>query len=195
MFAAITLVALANARQDGELVARCKTTGRARQCHGSKKDRCQMQMKVVPPVRVLSAPHRITLAEVGKTASAVCAAVEADAAAQGMTVSGPWMFIYRNLPHDPDTPCEIEFCLPVQSVPVYHGRHVLKTLPGATCAAHVHEGPLDRLFDSYATLLRAAAAQGCRLSGESREIYHCWQGPQAAENRVEILFALESEPA
>ena len=140
-----------------------------------------MQMKVVPPVRVLSAPHRITLAEVGKTASAVCAEVEADAAAQGMTVNGPWMFIHRNLP--------------VQLGAVYHGRYVLKTLPGATCAAHGHEGPLDRLFDSYATLLRAAAAQGCRLSGESREIYHCWQGPQAAENRVEILFALEPEPA
>lgn len=154
-----------------------------------------MEIKVVPPVWVLSAPRRITLAQVGEAASAVCTALEADAAAQGMTVSGPWMFIYRNLPHDPDTPCEIEFCLPVQTGGVYRGPHVLKTLSGTTCATHVHEGPLEGLFDSYATLLRAAASQGCRLSGESREVYHCWQGPQAAENRVELLFALEPQPA
>ncbi|WP_296227031.1 GyrI-like domain-containing protein [Ralstonia sp. UBA689] len=154
-----------------------------------------MQIKVVPPILVLSAPRRITLAEVGGEASVVCGAIEADAAAHRMTASGPWMFVYRNLPHDRDTPCEIEFCLPVRPGPAYQGQHVLKTLAGTTCATHVHEGPLDGLFDGYATLLRAAAAQGCRLAGESREVYYCWQGPQAVDNRVEILFALEPQPA
>lgn len=154
-----------------------------------------MELKVVPPILVLSAPRRITLAEVGREAFLVCGAIEADAAVHGMTVSGPWTFVYRNLPHDRDSPCEIEFCLPVLPGPAYQGQHVLKTLAGTTSATLIHEGPLDGLFDSYATLLRAVASQGCRFSGESREVYHCWQGPQAVDNRVEILFALEPQPA
>lgn len=150
-----------------------------------------MEIKVVPAILVLSAPRRITLAEVGGEASVVCAAIEADAIAHGMTVSGPWMFVYRNLPHDRDTPCEIEFCLPVRTELAYHGEHVLKTLADTTCATHIYQGPLDGLFNGYAALLQAVASQGCRLSGESREVYHCWHGPQAVDNQVEILFALE----
>lgn len=151
-----------------------------------------MEIKIIDAMRVLSAHRRITLAEVGGEAATVCPAIEADAAAHGMTVSGPWVFVYHNLPHDRDTPCEVEFCLPVRSDRDYQGSHVLKTLAGATCATHRYEGPLDGLFDGYATLLQAAASQGCRLSGESREVYHRWHGPQAGDNCVEIQFAIEA---
>lgn len=151
-----------------------------------------MEIKVIAPRLVLSARRHITLAEVGKEAAVVCPAMEADALKHNMTINGPWVFVYRNLPQDSDTPCEIEFCLPVQSAEDYNGDHLLKTLAGATCATHLYEGPLDGLFGGYATLLQEAAAQNHRLSGDSREIYHCWQGPQAAGNRVELQFALAS---
>jgi hypothetical protein len=54
------------------------------------------------------------------------------------------------------------------------------------------EGALRNLFsDGYGSLLQAINTAGHAPSGESREVYHRWQGPDAGDNQIEIQFGLQ----
>ncbi|QFU15807.1 hypothetical protein GDR74_05985 [Microvirga thermotolerans] len=150
-----------------------------------------MEIKMTNPITVLSAERMLTLPEVASASAELCPAMARDAERHGLTVDGPWIFVSHGLPKDSRTAFRIAFCLPVSVAAPYDGAYAVKTLEPMVCASGRHEGPLPTLFsDGYGPLLRAIEDAGHALSGESREIYHRWQGPDSAGNRIEIQFGL-----
>lgn len=151
-----------------------------------------LDIKTTAPMTVLSAERMITIPDVAAVGAELCPALMQDAERHGLAISGPWIFVSHGLPMDARTTFKIEFCLPVTMQDSYEGDFELKTLGPMLCAAGHHEGPLRTLFsDGYGKLLQAITAAGHRFSGESREIYHRWQGPDATGNRIEIQFGLQ----
>ena len=66
-----------------------------------------------------------------------------------------------------------------------------EALPALSCMRTVYRGPLAELFThGYQPLLQAIAEAGLRTSGESREVYHAWLGPDSPDNRIELQIGL-----
>lgn len=150
-----------------------------------------MEIKRTDPVTVLSAERMSTLADIASLSAELCPALTQDAERHGLVANGPWIFVSYNLPKDGQSPFRIEFCLPVSANSAYQGRYALKTLRSIDCAAAHHKGPLQTLFsEGYGPLLQEISTAGHELSGESREVYHRWSGPDGADNRIEIQFGL-----
>ena len=151
-----------------------------------------MDIKTTDPLTVLSAERRITLGEVATVSAELCPAIEQEAQQHGMAISGPWIFVSHGLPQDAYTAFRIEFCLPVSASGSYQGDFTLKTLAPMLCAAKQHIGPLRTLFsEGYGPLVQAITDAGHDFSGESREVYRRWHGPDAADNQIEIQFGLQ----
>ncbi|SOD97562.1 AraC family transcriptional regulator [Caenispirillum bisanense] len=142
-----------------------------------------MEIKDVAPLSVVRQHRRLTLPQVGPASVEACAAVAAEVEAAGLSVAGPWIFAARGLPRDTETAFDLDYCLPVAGGS--------DGLPALHCAAAIYEGPLTGLFsDGYAPLLAAIAAAGLRPTGDSREVYHRWEGPDSPANRVEIQIGV-----
>lgn len=142
-----------------------------------------MEIKDVAPLPVVRQHRRLTLPEVGPASVAACAAVTAAAEASGLSAAGPWIFAARGLPRDTVTSFDLDYCLPVTGG--------TDRLPALHCAVLTYEGPLSGLFsDGYAPLLAAIGAAGLRPTGDSREVYHRWEGPDSPANRVEIQIGV-----
>ncbi|GAA0580525.1 AraC family transcriptional regulator [Caenispirillum bisanense] len=142
-----------------------------------------MQILTVPALSVVRQRHHLTLPQVGLTGLDACPAVSAAAAAAGLQPAGPWIFAAHGMPRDAHTAFDLDYCLPVAG-----GEDCL---PAFHCASAIYEGPLTGLFpQGYAPLLAAVAAAGLATTGDTREVYHIWDGPEAATNRVEIQIGL-----
>ena len=150
-----------------------------------------MEIKKTDFITVLSAERKITISAIAAVSTEVCSALMRDAEQHGLMVSGPWIFVFHDLPRDRDVVFRMEFCLPVSAGNAYQGRYALRALEPILCASRHHQGPLQNLFsEGYEPLLQGVNTAGYALSGESREIYHRWQGPDAADNHIEVQFGL-----
>lgn len=146
-----------------------------------------MERKTIAPFSVLEERRTLALSEVGNIAASVCSTLSARAAALGLTVTGPTIFVAHGLPKDPDTLFPLSFCLPVTPEAAEGTTHLSSI--NAACA--VYEGPLSGLFShGYQPLLADMAEAGLTPTGESREVYHRWTGPNHDDNRIEIQFAV-----
>lgn len=118
--------------------------------------------------------------------------------ALGLSSSGPWIFIAHNLAKNGQDQFQLEFCLPVtgnqESMKKGQETIPMKILPAMDCASFTWRGPIRHLFTrGYGPLLKSIKDAGLKLSGESREIYHVWNGKKSTENEVEIQFILDNK--
>jgi hypothetical protein len=144
-----------------------------------------MSIHLTPPIPVILQSLRLALPDVAERAGEVCDALRRQAEQAGQDVTGPPIFAARNLPRDAVTLFELEICLPVADA----GSRTV--LPPMRCLRGTFHGKLDDLFPcGYQPLLDAVAAAGLRPSGESREIYHRWDGAGSLHNRIEIQIGV-----
>lgn len=142
-----------------------------------------MQIYSLAPITVLQRRERLSIAQIAAQAGPACTALRAEAEARDLVVNGPMIFQAWQMPQDAHGEFELNFCLPVAGGD--------QQLPALQCASTIHEGPLDELFSrGYRPLLEAIAAAGLRPTGESREVYHRWNGPEATDNRIEIQIGV-----
>lgn len=143
-----------------------------------------MDIQTIEATAVLGRRRRLTVAQIGKEVAQAYAELHAEAHSRGLAVNGPPIFAAHAMPQDAHTAFDMDFCLPVAATEVHH-------LPRLRCASLVYEGPLAELFPrGYQPLLQAIAEAGLQPTGESREIYHAWHGPESAANRVEIQIGI-----
>ncbi|AJQ97087.1 hypothetical protein [Gynuella sunshinyii] len=65
-------------------------------------------------------------------------------------------------------------------------------LAGFHCASTTFQGRLAGIFaDGYQPLIEQIRSAGHIFTGESREIYHEWFGPDSEDNVIEIQFGIE----
>ncbi|WP_338719608.1 hypothetical protein [Devosia sp. XK-2] len=140
---------------------------------------------------VLSHHRHLSIAQVKAAAAEICPQIDAEIAAAAMTIAGPWLFVAHNLPKDGKTLFEWRCCRPVIKPDRYEGAFELLHLKPIMAAAHIHQGPMRTLFSQgYAPLVKAIESSRHAFSGESREIYHHYDGPKAGYHRIEIQFGL-----
>ena len=150
-----------------------------------------MEIKETAFLRVLSAQRRITLPQTPVMSAEVAPQIEAEAGRLGMQVTGPWTFIATSLPKDKRTEFDLRMCLPVAYADRYSGPFELLDMEPIMVASTIYRGPVRGLFTrGYAPLISKIENSRHAFSGESREIYHQWNGSQAQYHMIEIQFGL-----
>jgi hypothetical protein len=149
-----------------------------------------VQIETSPALVVVKRRRRLSIPEIARAGAELGPEIDGAIAASGLEVAGPWMFVSHGLPRDPLSLFDWEICRPVRAP---EGRAVdgIDALPAVRVATRTFEGPLSGLFaEGYAPLLSGIAEAGLALSGESREVYHLWEGDPERMARVAIQFVL-----
>ena len=151
-----------------------------------------MQRKTVAPMQVLFATQELTIPEVGVYAERHGRELMEAVETYGLQSAGPWLFVSYNLPRNETDRYTMDFCLPISNAQAYTGERLsVKQLGSFPCASLVYDGVLRDLFTGgYRPLIEQITAANLNLTGESREVYHAWHGPESHENRIEIQFGV-----
>lgn len=150
-----------------------------------------MDIKETPDLWVLRAKRHLRIPDIKQAAIECTPQIEKQIAESGLKVGGPWLFISYDLPKDSKTFFDWEICRPVEKPERYDGTMELHHLEPIIVASKVHQGSLRTLFTrGYAPLVAEIELSRHIFSGESREIYHSWNGPGAAYHNIEIQFGL-----
>lgn len=150
-----------------------------------------MNIIETPDMWVLCMRRRLRIPEIRQAATELAPIIEGAIGDYGLTVAGPWIFIAHGLPKDGRTPFDWQICRPVESPEGYGGTVELRHLEPTIVASRIHQGSLRTLFtQGYAPLVAEIELSRHVFSGESREVYHGWNGPGAACHRIEIQFEL-----
>lgn len=135
--------------------------------------------------------RRLTIAEVRHAAGECAPLIDRAVEDFGLAVAGPWTFIAHGLPKDGKTPFDWQICRPVIAPENYEGPVELCHFPSIIVASRLHQGALRTLFtQGYAPLVAEIEMSRHVFSGQSREVYHGWNGPGASYHRIEIQFEL-----
>jgi effector-binding domain-containing protein len=156
-----------------------------------------MEFKNTDVGSILRIRRNLTIPEVGPQSAECCGRIYEKAEEIGACVVGPWHFISHRLPKDIETRFIVDFCLPISGITqVPNGDDIeLDTLSDFYCASRTFEGSLHQLFEmGYQPLIEEINAVNLECSGESREVYHTWEGPDSENNVVEIQFGLAATP-
>jgi len=150
-----------------------------------------MQIVETEDLWVLSQSRRLTIPQVKAAAAEICPQIDAEISRLGMSAGEPWIFVSHNLPRNAKTPFDWRCCRPVCRPDFYDGPFELLHLEPIMVAAQMHLGPIRTLFtQGYAPLVKAIEESRHAFSGESRELYHHYDGPQAGYQKIEIQFGL-----
>jgi len=150
-----------------------------------------MEIKETPDMWALCAKRRLRIPDIKQAAAEYVPLIEKQIAKSGLKVDGPWLFISQNLPKDSKTSFDWEICRPVRQAASYDGTMELRHLEPIMVASKVHQGSLRSIFTKgYAPLVTEIEMSRHDFSGESREVYHSWNGPGAPYHNIEIQFGL-----
>lgn len=151
-----------------------------------------MDKKIVEPITVLYAEQELSIPEVSVYGEKFCAEIMQEVEKYGLRVAGPWVFISYNLPKNGKDRYRAEFCLPIANGDDYAGGlFPIKSLSRFSCAFVEYNGKQRQLFTKgYQPLVREIVTAKMNFTGESREVYHAWIGPNSPENRIEIQFGV-----
>lgn len=99
---------------------------------------------------------------------------------------GPCLAVWQSSPQD-FTDESVDAAVPIEGHPIDHPRIAVKTLPAQDVAAVVHVGPFSEFQQCHVALSEWLAANGYRLGGEYREIYHT---PPGENTTTEVQYPI-----
>ena len=105
---------------------------------------------------------------------------------QDVPVTGPLEIIFRGRSTDLAHRFTIEAGYPVAPGTRASGKFTVKTLPALPCMAVTFTGSGMLIDKAYDKLEPAIDAAGLRRTGEVREVYQRWNGPDAGDTLIEI---------
>ncbi|MCF6692627.1 hypothetical protein NGI08_21750 [Klebsiella michiganensis] len=153
-----------------------------------------MEIKVQDELYVAYVSNVLCIPEVSKYSVAAQKIIAAELKKQDIKVDNKWVFISYNLPKNGKEKYKIEFCLIVDERAQAAGSMSIKKLDKVSCVSGCYCGSLRSLFTKgYAPLLNNIRAGKIKLTNESREIYHIWNGPLAKDNQIEIQFIMTNQ--
>ena len=150
-----------------------------------------MEINETPDRWVLCVKTRLGIPDIKQAAIEYAPQFEKQIVESAQKVAGPWLFVSHNLPRDSKTFFDWQMCRPVEKPERYDGAIELHHLESIIVASTMYQGSLRSLFtQGYAPLVAEIEMSRHIFSGESREVYHGWNGPGASYQRVEIQFGL-----
>lgn len=146
---------------------------------------------VVTPMRVqemkgfnyLHATAETTMAKMGEVLGPKSAGLHTTT----MHPTGPMTLILRGAGMDQNKPILLQVGLPVaEDTSSGSGEYQVKTLPTFRCAAVVFSGPIKQVGKVYPQLYKDLYSAGLQPTGETRQVFLLWDGPDSANNVVLI---------
>jgi effector-binding domain-containing protein len=149
---------------------------------------------LVTEVRYVEAPAitcyqfsmRTTLTKMRETIGARVDQALADMTKAGVVATGPAQFFYRGATGEPDREFDLSVGWPVAAGAKPSGEYTVKALPPFKCAMLIYGGALADIGPVYEKLFAQLAADGKEPTGETREIYAYWVGPDSQLNVIVI---------
>jgi DNA-binding transcriptional MerR regulator/effector-binding domain-containing protein len=108
---------------------------------------------------------------------------------KGIAPKGPCLAVWQSSPQD-FTDESVDAAVPIDPHTIDHPAIRVKTLPSQDVASVVHVGPFSDFQQGHVALSEWLTANGCRLNGDYREIYHTPPGDHAT---TEILYPVAPE--
>lgn len=150
-----------------------------------------MDIKETPDLWVVRETRYLRIPDIKQASAELAGIIDKRIIDAGLNADGPWLFISHNLPKDGKTFFDWEICRPVKRPEHYDGPLQLVHLEPIIVASKVHQGSLRTLFTKgYAPLVAEIEMSRHHFSGESREVYHGWNGAGSAYHNIEIQFCL-----
>ena len=123
----------------------------------------RIELTHLEPVRVAGLRQTTRYSEIGKLFFKLGFRV-------GRWICGPACTLYHDDRADPTAEVDLEVCFPVKEAADAKGVNI-RVLPATRAVTLTHQGPYDRLSDSYARLIRYVEEEGLDVQLPTREIY------------------------
>jgi effector-binding domain-containing protein len=111
--------------------------------------------------------------------------VHAYVQSQEVQIVGPCFALWHSSPES-YTDEDVEAIFPIERLLPSNEQVKVYELPAIEVAAVVHHGDVDEFTEGHKTLLKWTAANGYRLRGAYREIYHDWGDHRNATTEVQL---------
>jgi effector-binding domain-containing protein len=110
---------------------------------------------------------------------------------KGTASAGPLVFIYTGVQQDMSKPFKLEIGIMIaKDVPVPDG-YQARDVPETHSASLLFTGALKYLEDGYQKLFNSLDDKKLKPTGETREYYLYWEGPESANNVIMITSGVE----
>lgn len=106
-------------------------------------------------------------------------------------VGGGPLFIYHGIGDDMSKPFKLQIGYPVADDTRAVAGFQLKKLPDFRCATVILSGSLGDMGEAYDKVWKASIAAGMKPTGETREAYLYWEGPDSSNNVIFIQIGIQ----
>ena len=106
--------------------------------------------------------------------------------AGGVTIAGPAVFVYHGATMELDKPFILEVGFPAAPGAKAAGKIKVAELPPMVALGLTYTGPLSAIDKAYDELMPKVQGRKLTPTGESREVYQGWEGPESPNNQVLI---------
>lgn len=149
-----------------------------------------MEKKTIAPKFYVYNEGTTTLNNIVQYADTKVDAVYEEVQKKGLQPVGPIEFIYFGASADRDKEFKLQIGIPVaEAKPVGEG-FAIKQSKDFNCLVEIHKGAMQTLGATYGNIYEYLWNNSLKTNEEIREIYHSFQGPDAAENVTEIQVGL-----
>jgi len=145
-----------------------------------------MHVQTIPEMTYVYAGTRTTLAEIAQVVGKILPKLEATVAEMKSRPKGPVLFVYHGASPDPAVPFDVELGFPFAEDVKAPGDFNVKKLKEFRCATILLTGTMQHLGEAYMELFGQLAQAGYQPTGETREVYLYWDGPESANNVIQI---------
>ncbi len=146
----------------------------------------EVSLKFFMPVKVASKEQKTPREEINKTWQEIDSFLKE----KKIKTVGSVMALLHDDPKAADlSKAQFEICLPISGKIKGESSVKDKELPKGAFACITHRGPLEKLGETYQTILQWIEENGYMIAGPAREIYH--EGlnkPGAQEYIIELQF-------
>ncbi len=139
----------------------------------------------------MSVTATTTIPKVQETVAAKFGPMGKTAKAAGVGFEGPAIFIYRGSTGDMEQPFDLTMGMPVTADAKDVGEYKVAKLPGYQCLSTYYTGDITHLGEAWGKFSGQAMQRGAQPTGDSREVYLFWEGPDSPNNVLELQIGIE----
>jgi len=146
----------------------------------------QMHVQTLPETMYLYGSTKTTLAKLSKAIDTLMPALSQGILQGKFIHKGEAVFVYRGATGDQQTPFDLEVGFPVPDDAKAFDQLKTRKLSSFRCATMLVTGSTAHYGEAYQKLFAGIGQAGHRPTGETREAYLYWEGPESPNNVTQI---------
>jgi effector-binding domain-containing protein len=151
----------------------------------------KMRIQDFPAVHYFYASTETNLTQISATVQETMPKVLTALKENSVAPVGPSIFVYHGVTQDPNKPFTLEIGFPVADTAKDAGDMKVRQLEAFHCASVIYSGPISQVTQAYQQVFTEIFAAGLQPTGETREMYLYWDGPESPNNVELILVGVQ----